>query len=140
MPGAVEAYGIHAQRRLQIGRDLAEHLVNLDHLDRRAGPVQPERLPELIDHADVDAGLEAAAEVHRQFVRLPVGAGGEDAFARGHTAGSIHQLLLNLFEGLAFCFRQLGFEEQEAEEADGGVNPEGHRRAKVLPEQRGRSR
>ena len=77
----MEADRIDAQRGLQIGGDLAEHLVDLDHLDGRAGPVQPERLPKFIDHADVDAGLEAAAEVHRQLVGLTVGAGGEDAFA-----------------------------------------------------------
>ena len=80
-PGAVEADRIDAQRGLQIGGDLPEHLVDLDHLDRRAGLVQPEGLPKFIDHADVDAGLEAAAEIHRELVRLPVGAGGEDAFA-----------------------------------------------------------
>ena len=35
-----------------------------------AGPIEPERLPELIDHADVDAGLEPAAKIHGELVRL----------------------------------------------------------------------
>ena len=74
-PGAVQADDIDAQRGLQVGRDLAEHLVDLDDFDGGAGLVQPERLPEFIDHADVDAGLEAAAEINREFVRLAVGAG-----------------------------------------------------------------
>ena len=77
----MEADRIDAERALQIGGDLSEHLVNLDHLDRRAGPVQPEGLPKFIHHADVDAGLETAAEIDREFVRLLVGAGCEDAFA-----------------------------------------------------------
>ena len=74
MSGAVQADDVDAQRACRSGSNFAEHLVNLDHLDGCAGPVQPEGLPEFIDHADVDAGLESAAEVHREFVRLLVGA------------------------------------------------------------------
>ena len=81
---AVEADGVHAQRGRKVGRDLAEHLVDLDDLDRRAWRIEPQRLPELIDHADVDAGLEAAAEVDRQAIGLGVGARRRDAFARRH--------------------------------------------------------
>ena len=53
------------ERGLQVGGDLTEHLVDFHDLDGYAGPVQPEGLPELIDDADVDAGLEAASEIHR---------------------------------------------------------------------------
>jgi hypothetical protein len=77
----MEADRIHAERGLQIEGDLPEHLVYLDHLDRRARPVQPEGLPKFIHHADMDAGLESATEVHREFVRLLVRAGRLDAFA-----------------------------------------------------------
>jgi hypothetical protein len=80
----VEADGINAERGLQVGGDFTEHLVDLDHLDGRAGPVKPKRLAELINNADVDTGLKAAPEINSEFVRLPVGAGGEDAVARGH--------------------------------------------------------
>ena len=45
--------------------DLAEHLVDLDHLDRRARRIQPQVLAQPVDDADVQTGLESAAEVDR---------------------------------------------------------------------------
>ncbi len=77
----MQAHHINAERALQVRGDLAQHLVDLDHLDGSAGPVQSERLPEFIDYADMNAGLEAAAEINREFVRLPVRAGRQDALA-----------------------------------------------------------
>ena len=65
-----QADHVDAQGVLQIGGDLAEHLVGLDHLDRRARLVQPQRLAEFVDAADVHAGDQAAAEVERHAVRL----------------------------------------------------------------------
>ena len=69
---------------MQIGGDLAEHLVRLDDLDRRAGRVEPQGLAELVHAADVHAGDRAAAQVEGHVVRLLVVQGGFDALARVH--------------------------------------------------------
>jgi hypothetical protein len=79
--GAVQRHGVDPQRIAQVVPHLAEHLVGLDHLHRGARPVQAQRLAQLAHHAHVDAGLEAAAEVHGQAIGLAVGAGGGNAFA-----------------------------------------------------------
>jgi hypothetical protein len=81
---SVQADGVHAQRARKVRRDLAEHLVGLDDLHGRAGRVEPKALAQLVDDADVDAGLEAAAKIHWQVIRLGVGTGGRDALARRH--------------------------------------------------------
>ena len=47
--GAAQADDVDAQGVDQVGRDLAEHLVRLDDLDRRAGLVEPQRLAQLVD-------------------------------------------------------------------------------------------
>ncbi len=82
----MEAHRVHAQRGGQVGRDLAQHLVDLDHLDRRAGRIEAQRLPQPVDHADVDARLEAAAEIDRQPVGLGVGTRRRDPLAWLHWA------------------------------------------------------
>ena len=82
-----EADHVDAQGVQQVGGDLAEHLVGLDHLDRRAGRVEPQRLAELVDGADVHAGDGAAAEVQRDAVGLRVGERALDALARARPAG-----------------------------------------------------
>ena len=40
---------VHPERVQQIGRDLAQHLVRLDDLHRRAGRVELQRLPQQVD-------------------------------------------------------------------------------------------
>ena len=45
-PRPAQGHHVHAQGVLQVGGDLAEHLVGLDHFDRRARPVQPQGLAE----------------------------------------------------------------------------------------------
>ena len=82
--GAAQADHVHAQGIHQVGRDLAEHLVGLDHLDRRARRVEPQRLAQLVDGADVHAGDRAGAQVQRHAVRLLVVQGGFDALAGVH--------------------------------------------------------
>jgi hypothetical protein len=80
----MEADRVHTEGLLQVRRDFAQHLVNLDYLDGRTGRVQAERLAQFVNHADVDAGLEAAAKVHGHLVRFTVGTGAQDAFAGSH--------------------------------------------------------
>ena len=70
--GAAQADDVDAQGVDQVGRDLAEHLVRLDDLDRRAGRVEPQRLAQLVDAADVHAGHRAGAQVERHAVRFLV--------------------------------------------------------------------
>ena len=69
---AREAERKAAQRSSQVVADLAEHLVGFDYLDRCAGRVEAQRLAQFVDHADVHAGDEAAAQVERHAVRLLV--------------------------------------------------------------------
>ena len=75
---------VHAQGVLQVGGDLAEHLVRLGHFDRRAGRIELQGLPQLVDAADVHAGDRAGAEVQRHAVGLLVVQGGFDALAGVH--------------------------------------------------------
>ena len=53
---------------MQVGLDLAQHLVRLDDLDRRARRVQPQRLPQQVDGTHVHARGGAAAQVQRDTV------------------------------------------------------------------------
>ena len=84
VPRPAQADHVHAQGVLQVGGDLAQHLVGLDHLDRRARRVEPQRLAELVDAADVHARDGAGAQVQRHVVGLFVVQGGFDALARIH--------------------------------------------------------
>ena len=62
--GAAQADHVHAQGIVQIGGDLAEHLVRLGHLHRRARRIELQRLAQLVHAADVHAG-------HRRWRRGP---------------------------------------------------------------------
>ena len=57
---------------LQVGGDLAQHLVRLDHLHRRAGPVQPQGLAKLRYAADMHPRDRTGAQVERNVVGLPM--------------------------------------------------------------------
>ena len=71
--GAAQADHVHAQRLLQVGGDLAEHLVGLGHFDRRAGRIELQRLAELVH----------AADVHARHRRWRPGPGGRDPVVDG---------------------------------------------------------
>ena len=89
-PGAMHGDGIDAESLAQIRRDLAEHLVDLDDFDWRSRLVQSQPLPQLVDHADGNAGLETAAKVDRSLVRglVPQHRGNPFAGCHGHGGGS----------------------------------------------------
>ena len=85
--GAAQADHVHPQRLLQVGGDLAEHLVGLGHFDRRAGRVELQCLAELVHAADVHARHGTGAEVQGDAVRLLMVQGRFDALARVHASG-----------------------------------------------------
>ena len=72
---------VHAQRVDQVRRDLAQHLVRLDDFDGRAGFVQPQRLPQPVDDADVHPGHGAGAQVEGDAIRFLVVEREIDAFS-----------------------------------------------------------
>ena len=63
--------------------------ISLAKLDALNDGTLDQCLTELVHHADVNAGLEPAAEIHREFVRFAMGAGGENPRAG---AQSSHRL------------------------------------------------
>jgi len=81
---AAQSQHVHAQGLDQVRGDLAQHLVGLDHLDRRARPVQTQGLAQLVHRADVHSGDRAGAEVEWHVIGLLVVQCLEDALARVH--------------------------------------------------------
>ena len=75
---------VHAEGVLQVRGDLAEQLVRLDDADRRARLVQPQRLPQPRDAADVHARHRAGPKVQRHAIGLLVIQCRLDALARIH--------------------------------------------------------
>lgn len=59
---------VHPQGAGQVTADLSQHLVWFAYLDRGTGSVEAQRLAQFVDHADVHACHEAAAEVQRHAV------------------------------------------------------------------------
>jgi hypothetical protein len=71
-PGGVQGQDVYAKCFDQVRFDLAQHLVWLDHLDRRARRVQAQRLAQPVDRADLHSGRHAAAQIKRHSIRLTV--------------------------------------------------------------------
>ena len=82
--GAGQAHHVDAQGVEQVGRDLAEHLVGLGHLDRRAGRIELQGLAQLIDALTCMPVTGAGPEVQGHVVGLLVAEGRFDALAGVH--------------------------------------------------------
>ena len=84
VPPPAQGNDVHPQGLLQIGGDLAQHLIRLDDLDRRARRVESQRLAELVHAADLHARDGACTQVQRHVVGLFVVQGGFDTLTRIH--------------------------------------------------------
>ena len=79
-----KADDVELQGVLQVGGDFAEHLIRLDHLDRRAGRIELQGLPQFVNARDVHARHGAAAEIERNAVGLLMVEGGFNALSGIH--------------------------------------------------------
>ena len=79
--GPCQAHHVDAERINQVHGNLPKHQIGADHLDRCTRGVEPQRLAQLVHHADVHAGHAAAAQVQRDAVRFLVMQGQMSAFS-----------------------------------------------------------
>ena len=79
-----QAHHIHSQRLSQVRPDLSQHLVRLNHLDRRARLVQSQGLAQGVDRVHLHPGHSAGAQVQWNAVGFLVLKSKTYSFSRSH--------------------------------------------------------